>query len=144
MTGIFLSQTALGSLSPTSKAEVLACLATTADMSVPTAPICTAPDFTLPQWRKFFERCSTKTRAALKVIATAPLTGFTHDQVADALRVNLYKEDLRGVWGGITKRTRAILGNKTARIIEWDFGDDGWHGRVSPKTHEALKTALGI
>ena len=142
MTGIFLSQSALTTLSSSAKAEVLACLSLSAGAG---APASSGPrDFSLFNARKFLERCSTKTSDALKEIAKAPLSGFTHTQVANALKIDLSKEDLRGVWGGITKRSRAILADPSARIIEWDYRDNDWHGRVSEVTHQALKTALRV
>ena len=142
MNGVFLSQAALNTLSPVAKAEVLACLS----LSVPGVASATSgpTDLSLTQVRKFLERCSTKTSDALKEIARAPARGFTVTRVANALGVDLNKEDLRGVWGGITKRTRAILGDPSARVIDWEYRDNDWHGRVSVVTHQALKTALRI
>jgi hypothetical protein len=144
MSGVFLSSSALNALSTSAKAEILTCLSMTDHDSDATAPISGPRDLSLSQVRKFLERCSVKTRTALRLIAKSNVAGFTNKQIANGLGVDLDQEDLRGVWGGITRRSRAILGDPNADVVEWVWRNDDWYGRVSPVTHEALKTALGV
>jgi hypothetical protein len=60
-------------------------------------------------------------------------------------------DDLGGVWGGLTKRTRTILGDKKSKLIAWpqNFYDthDNWidaTGEMSETTYTSLRKALGI
>jgi hypothetical protein len=99
-------------------------------------------DLSVAQARRFLERCSEKTQAALRVIAKAPVDGFKLSAVAAAL-----KEDspgkLRGVWSGLTKRVRTVLGDPAADLIWWDELGDDWTGYVSPTTHRSLCKVFG-
>jgi hypothetical protein len=45
---------------------------------------------------------------------------FLHSDLLKAL--NMTTDDLAGVWAGLTKRTRTILGDKKAKLIIWGGG----------------------
>lgn len=50
---------------------------------------------------------------------------------------------LRGAWGGITKRTRTVCGDPQASLIEWTkTGGGDWHGRVASGTITSFRAAL--
>jgi hypothetical protein len=93
-----------------------------------------------------------KSLAALRVIAESPTPEF---HLADAVKAAPGAEepnDLRGVWSGLTRRTRNILGDDSADLVWWEGEaildeDDNYVdfvGRVSALTHQSLKTAMGI
>ncbi len=148
--GIMLSFTALSTFSPQTREEVLAYVSSQANMDEKVAPeiageVEEPADLSYAQVKKFLERCSEKTKEALKVIAKAEPAGFTMEAVAKALDVDLEEGDLRGVWGGLTKRVRTVLGDPEALLIWWTpHGDDQWLGRVSGMTHRSLRKAFGL
>lgn len=100
-------------------------------------------DLSVAQTKKFLYRVSDKVRTTLRVIAEADQAGFEVGPIMQAIGT----EDagsLRGVWGGITKRVRTVLGDDEAHLIWWIERDHGWEGRVSPMTHRSLRKAFGI
>lgn len=103
-------------------------------------------DLSRAQMRKFLERCSDKTKTALRAIAEADQDDFALKTVAKALGIP--DEDpaaaLRGVWGGLTKRVRTVLGDENAYLIWWEDRADDWHGHLSPMSHKSLREALGV
>lgn len=111
------------------------------------------PDFTAAMARKLIaEPISPKSFAVLRVIAESPSPEF---HLADAIKAAPDAEassDLRGAWSGITRRARKILADSEADLIWWEgdalFDQDGKYvdqvGRVSPLTHQSLRTAFGI
>jgi len=103
-------------------------------------------DLTVAQAQKFCERLSDKLRLALRVIANSDPAGFRNTQVAATLGVDLAKSDLRGVWGGITKRTQTVLGPDSEALIwwAWDDASEDWIGRISPMTRRSLRAALNL
>ena len=101
-------------------------------------------DLSVAQAKKFLDRVSDKVRTTLRVIAEADVAGFDMARVMEALNVD-DGGDLRGVWGGITKRVRTVLGDDEAYLIWWTEREDGgWNGRVSETTHRSLRKVLGI
>jgi hypothetical protein len=77
------------------------------------------------------------------LIAEADQAGFDIGRIMQALGTE-DAGNLRGVWGGITKRVRTVLGDDEAYLIWWIEQDHGWEGRVSPTTHRSLRKAFGI
>ena len=148
--GILLSFTALAGFSSSTREELLAYVSSQANLDEKVAPETASEeedpaDLSYAQVKKFLERCSEKTTEALKVIAKADPSGFTMEAVAEALNVDLDEGDLRGVWGGLTKRVRTVLGDPQALLIWWTpYGDDQWRGRVSAMTHRSLRKAFGL
>lgn len=100
-------------------------------------------DLSVAQINRFLARVSDKVRTTLRVIAETDQSGFEVRRVMQVLGVN-DAGGLRGVWGGITKRVRTVLGDEEAHLIWWIEQDHGWEGRVSPVTHRALRKAFGI
>lgn len=102
--------------------------------------------------QEFLRSCSEKTKTVLRVIiAGGP--NFRQKEIEEKVR-KLDEEkfkDISGVWGALTKRTRSILGDKKAFLIDWqkDFYDENedWmdaEGMVSPATRASFKKVLGI
>lgn len=100
-------------------------------------------DLSVAQAKLFLDRVSDKVRAAIRVIAESDASAFTMADIMAALGA----EDagsLRGVWGGITKRVRTVVGETEAYLIWWTELETGWVGRVSPTTHRSLRKVLGL
>lgn len=100
-------------------------------------------DLSVAQAKKFLDRVSDKVRTTIRVIAEADPAGFDMSAVMQALDID-DAGSLRGVWGGITKRVRTVLGDDEAYLIWWVEQDHGWVGRVSTMTHRSLRKVLGL
>lgn len=100
-------------------------------------------DLTLAQARKLLEGCSPKVVQSLRFIVRQGEDGFEISDLAEVLGVDLETSDLRGVWAGITKRTRTVTGNPDAYLIHWVGHDEGWTGLLSEKSYRSLKQAIG-
>jgi hypothetical protein len=100
------------------------------------------------QARKFVEGCGDKTRTAVRTIAENSSRFFALAAVAKALKVG--PEDLAGVWAGITKRTRTVLGDREAKLIAW--GDEEYENEkyvnqpasISETTYRSLRKVFSI
>ncbi len=92
-----------------------------------------------------------KTLAVLRFIAEQPTPEFQMSKIVAAVPDVENYLDLKGAWSGLTRRTRNILNDSSADLIWW-FGEPVYDGtvyvdqagRVSPLTHQSLRTALGI
>lgn len=101
-------------------------------------------DLSVAQAKKFLDRVSDKVRTTIRIIAESELSGFEMASVKDALGEEP-DADLRGVWGGITKRVRTVLGDGEANLIWWAEQESGdWKGRVSTMTHRSFGKVLGL
>lgn len=101
-------------------------------------------DLSVAQAKKFLDRVSDKVRTTLRVIAESDPAGFDMPRVFEALGLES-GTDLRGVWGGITKRVRTVLGDDEAYLIWWTEQESGdWTGRVSATTHRSFGKVLGL
>lgn len=100
-------------------------------------------DLSVAQAKKFLDRVSDKVRGTIRVIAEADPSGFTIPPILEALGVDDVSS-LRGVWGGITKRVRTVLGDDQAALIWWVEEEGGWRGRVSTMTHRSFRKVLGL
>jgi hypothetical protein len=103
------------------------------------------------QARDFYQGCGEKTRKAVEAIARSSTHRFHVADIAKA--VGVPARDLRGVWGGLTRRTQTILDDVDAYLIHWHDGtqkyaDDGSYidqiGEVTEMTHQSLRRALKI
>ncbi|MFZ4381146.1 MAG: hypothetical protein ACOYO0_04170 [Sandarakinorhabdus sp.] len=151
--GIFLSFPAVAGFSRTFRAElaeyVQAQTSATVDTSEDGGPVANddeeePADLSVAQAKKFLDRVSDKVRTTLRVIAESDNSGFDMARVKEALGVG-DDTDLRGVWGGITKRVRTVLGDDEANLIWWTQKESGdWIGRVSPMTHRSFSKVLGL
>lgn len=96
----------------------------------------------------FLERCSEKTIQVLRGIIAAGSREFRLKAFAQALDLTL--DQLGNVWGGLTKRTRTVLGDRNAKLVVFQNHYDEKHnwtdatGRLSEQTFESLRRALGI
>lgn len=151
--GIFLPFPAVAGFSPTFQAElseyVQAQMGASGDVSDEGGPIATdeseePADLSVAQAKKFLDRVSDKVRTTVRTIAEADPAGFDVSDVKEALGVD-DDADLRGVWGGITKRVRTVLGDDEAYLIWWTERENGgWTGRVSAMTHRSFGKVLGL
>ena len=107
-------------------------------------------DFTVAMARRLIaDPISPKSLAVLRVIAESETPQFhLKDAVAAAPETESYS-DLKGAWSGLTRRRRKILGDGTADLGWWDkeaiYDGETYvdHvGRVSPLTHQSLRTVL--
>lgn len=103
------------------------------------------------QARDFYQGCGEKTRKAVEAIAKSPTHRFQIAAVAEA--VGVPAGDLRGVWGGLTRRTQTIVDDADAYLIHWHEGtqryaEDGSYidqtGEVTETTHQSFRKALKL
>lgn len=91
--------------------------------------------------RAFLHGCGDKTQGVIAAMVA-------HDQTfsvrALEKQVGVGEGELRGVWAGLTKRTRTITGDNEAELIEWgDQDEDGdYEGKLHPTTRKAFRAAL--
>jgi len=97
-------------------------------------------ELSVAQTKKLLAGCGDKTRTALEVIARNPSNCFLLSQIADELSCE--HNELRGVWGGITRRVRNVLDDPEADFIWWSPTDDDYEGQVAEITHRSLKKAF--
>lgn len=101
-------------------------------------------DLSVAQAKKFLDRVSDKVRTTIRVIAESDPSGFDLARVRAGLGVD-DGADLRGVWGGITKRVRTVLGDDEAYLVWWTEQESGdWTGRVATTTHRSFGKVLGV
>lgn len=108
-------------------------------------------EFSPRQARDFYQGCGEKTRKAVEAIARSSTNCFQVAEVAKA--VGVPAAELRGVWGGLTRRTQTIVDDVDAYLVHWHDGtqkyaDDGSYidqvGEVTEMTHQSLRKALKI
>lgn len=150
MTGILLSTTVLSRISKAARDEVIeAFLEELNDLEPADAPDeaegfvsgAAAIDFTSEQAAEFLSRCAHKTRQVLIEILTRPEAGFLISEIAKAMGEK-QPGRLRGVWGGLTKRTRTISGLDDAQLFRWTKHGPDWHGQLSKTTFASFKALL--
>ena len=106
-------------------------------------------DLSVNQATRFLEGCREKTKRVIRTIVEGKSREFRLSALAKAL--GMTTDDLHGVWGGLTKRTRTILGDNKSKIIAWPKNfydaDDNWidaTGAVSEVTYASFRKAFGI
>lgn len=108
-------------------------------------------DLTPRQARRFIDGCGERTRAAVEAIARSDSRYFQVKDVAAA--VGVAPHELRGVWGGLTRRVKTVTGDADAYLIDWDrsepiFDEAGLYvdqrGEVTDLTHKSLRKALKL
>lgn len=104
--------------------------------------------FSDKQMREFVKGVGPKTRTVLEAIAKMKPRFQFSELLA---RLNIDESDwreLRGVWGGLTKRARTITNDGEVSFIIWSK----WNppndvvdavGEIDPSTHASLRKALG-
>jgi hypothetical protein len=100
------------------------------------------------QAREFYSGCGEKTRKALETIAKSDSNKFHLADVAKAVGVE--PAELRGVWGGLTRRLNTITGGDDGHLINWEgpgvFDDEGNYldhiGEVSELTYQSFRKLL--
>jgi hypothetical protein len=101
------------------------------------------------QAREFYNGCGEKTRRALEVIAQSESRQFHLADVAKAIGVQ--PDELRGVWGGLTRRLYTVTGQNDGYLINWERhdpvnDDEGNYidhiGEVSELTYQSFRKLL--
>lgn len=101
------------------------------------------------QAREFYSGCGEKTRKALEVIANSDSRQFHLADVAKAIGVE--PGELRGVWGGLTRRLSTVTGDSDCYLINWErhdgeFDEEGNYvdhiGEVSELTYQSFRRLL--
>jgi hypothetical protein len=91
--------------------------------------------------RVFLSGCGAKTTKVLRLIVQQK-GSFYLGELERAARAST--SGLRGVWTGITKRTRTITGDPDAALIGWKQRGDDHEGWLSPATYASLKVIFRI
>jgi hypothetical protein len=152
--GIFLSQTALSSLSPATQDEIQRYLfgdttfeagpvTTPATSGTPEDDSETPPDMSVAQARKLIDGCSERPTAALRFIAEQPTTKFLYQDMVKAIGQDS-SGTIRGTLAAITRRTRTVLGDSDAALIWYEGEHNAWTATVSEMTRSSLRKAFGI
>lgn len=99
-------------------------------------------DLSLAQAKKFLQGCSDKTKAVLRAVFARSECEFMLEELLGEMQTT----SLAGVWAGVTKRTRTVLGDKDAGIFSWEWDDEraDWVGSTSSMTFQSMRKALGI
>lgn len=105
-------------------------------------------DLSVAQATRYLEGCSEKTKRVIRGIVGGDRI-FRYSALKQTL--NMSDDDLSGVWGGLTKRARTILGDRKAQLITWvksEYGEydenDMWNGAMSEMAHMSFRKALGM
>lgn len=93
--------------------------------------------------RAFLQNCNDKTKRALKGIVDQGDT-FSVAKLEHYMGVPTGISALKGVWTGLTKRTRTITASPNAMLIQWveDYEHNDWRGWLDPVTLESFRVAL--
>ena len=157
MDGIFVSTATLNKLSPTLRAELLNSTGIsstpTPDGSSPHDSSDAPAEFTVALTRRLVEDTSDSVRKVLRTIAEQPRNEFMLSSITKPM--GLEASDLmamRGIWSGITRRARKVLGDPKAILVRWDdvavYDEDEEYvdhqGHVAVLTHASLRQVFGL
>lgn len=102
------------------------------------------------QAREFYDGCGAKIQKAIETIATG---SSRHFQLADIAKVlGVRANELRGVWGGMTRRTKTITGDDEGYLIDWVrsgevYDDENNYidhpGALTEMTYRSFRKVLG-
>jgi hypothetical protein len=142
---IVISASTIATLSNELKAELAAKLGLA--VAAPVAPPPAEDDFGetvelgIQSARAFLQGCSDRTAEILDLIV-AEGESFSLRELER--KAGVPEGGLRGVWTGVTKRTRTITGDPEAYLVDWDGPDDkgDWRGRLTKVTLDSFKRAL--
>lgn len=88
---------------------------------------------------EFLGTCSPKTRKVLGAIVA--LNGsFSSNELEESLGIG----PLRGVWTGLTRRTRSLSGNDSASLFDWTWNEknESYDGVMAQETVDAFRKTL--
>lgn len=103
------------------------------------------------QAREFYAGCGEKTKKAVEAIAVSPSRMIQVADIAKAVGVQAF--ELRGVWGGLTRRTATVTGDPKAHLFDWHEGtqkhdEEGNYvdqiGEVTELTYNSFRKALKL
>ncbi|MES2120504.1 MAG: hypothetical protein V4513_08015 [Pseudomonadota bacterium] len=101
------------------------------------------------QAREFYAGCGEKTKKAIDAMVSGSSPKFQVADVAKALGVNA--PELRGVWGGLTRRAQTITGDDEAYLVDWStseavYDENGKYadqaGWLTELTYNSFRKAL--
>jgi len=156
-TGIFLSRDALMTLDSIVREQVMAAVLGVGSLQsydAETDDIDEADEhfaeLSPAQAKRFIKGCSDKVKLAIETMVRGETNKFQLAHVATAL--NSEASDLRGVWGGITRRTKTITGDPDAYLISWlddaEHDDEGNYinqtGEITEMAYRSFRKALRI
>jgi hypothetical protein len=103
------------------------------------------------QARRFYEGCGGKTKAAVEAMAKSESRFFQVRDVAKAVGVTA--PELRGVWGGLTRRVKTITNDHESYLVNW-AGSEPKHdaegnyvdqrGELTEMTYQSFRKALSL
>jgi hypothetical protein len=105
-------------------------------------------ELSVAQATRFFEGCSEKTKRVIGAMVEGDRE-FRFSALKQSLNMST-AELSGGVWSGITKRTRTILGDRKARLITWgqnEYENGVWQdavGTMSETTYKSFRKLLGM
>ena len=140
---IVLSATTIASLSDELKAELSLKLGLVMQSPAPPQTFGDeeVAELGIQSARAFLQGCSDRTGEVLEKIVKL---GDTFSLRELERRCGAEPGALRGVWTGLTKRTRTITGDPDAVLIDWSGPDDegDYRGRLAPVTLDAFRRAF--
>jgi hypothetical protein len=139
---IILSTDTIATLSEELKAE----LAGRLGLAIQSSPIAAQvpaeiAELGIQAARAFLQGCSERTVEVLDLMASL---GDSFSLRELERKAGVPEGGLRGVWTGLTKRTRTITGDPDSALIDWSGPDaDGdYNGRLAPVTLDGFRRAL--
>lgn len=167
ISGVYISSTRLKSLSPEDRAFVFGLITDVPPLSsrvlqdsLPAVPAGAEVQVSETehlaklspgQARDFYVGCGEKTKKAVEAIAASPSCIIQVADIAKAVGVQAF--ELRGVWGGLTRRTATVTGDLKAHLFDWHEGtqkyDEKGHyidqiGEVTEITYNSFRKALKV
>jgi hypothetical protein len=102
-------------------------------------------DLSPAQAKTFLVNCNEKTKTVLRHVFSQGERTFSHKGIGQLMGLPS-GGSLSGAWGGITKRTRTILGDKHANLFSWEWSDEteDWIGTSSEMTYTSMRKALSL
>lgn len=110
-----------------------------------------AIDLSSSQASRLIKGLSDKSRKAL-LAAVEILNDLDEDEVKIvyandiAFHMGVELDEIKGVWSGLTRRTRNVTGDRSAELFHWDWDDEREdnYGKLHPTTIANLKRAFNI
>lgn len=156
MSGLYVSSDDLKKLSKTTLQELLA-LCTKGISNKSNEPeqdegTGDALDLSSGQANDLIRGLGSKSRAALtqaikliEAVGDGDRVGVWTNDIASAMGIEA--DELRGVWSGLTRRTRRVTNDPDAYLINWlpwDYDREDYFGIIHPTTVANLKRALDL
>ena len=97
--------------------------------------------FSSAQAREALAAFSAALKAAIREMLADGADGFDMNQLAH--RLKRAPSELRGIWTGLTRVTRRVMGDPEGYLLHWVTRADGtYFGRLHPQTFEAFSLQM--